>query len=224
MRAVLIVGVLAGVAAGGGAAPLPADWALPKADGDKWVARVRKAVGRDGWSVGLNGNEITVRRDKPVGVVDNPPNGTWRFQPEGKADREREVRFVLRFAPKLSADEYDRLAAVNAASEKEADKLFGTVRDIPHKFDDFLAKTADEKERVRAYREAVAKLPHHDLPDLYTPDHSIFFHSTEDGWSHPADKDILAEVLGVKDTLRAYFGVYDPRASSGGWGFRPLPR
>ncbi len=40
----------------------------------------------------------------------------------------------------MSIDEYERLAAVNAASEKEYDRLRRAV-DLPHKFGDFIAAT-----------------------------------------------------------------------------------
>jgi hypothetical protein len=206
MRAVLVVGMLAGVA---GAAPLPAEWALSKADGEKWVARVRKLT-RDGWTVSLNGNEITIRRDKPVAVALVVPNMAPGQKP--LPDGEATVRFVLRFAPRMPADEYDRLAAENAKSADEYGRLHRAVG-LPHKFDDFIAKTDEEEERVRAFREAVAKLPRHDLPVLYAPDHSIFVVTADAGFScrFPADEAVCAEVLDVGHTLERYFGMYDPR-------------
>jgi hypothetical protein len=226
MRTALVVGLLA---LGGRAAAVdpPAEFKLPEADGKKWVERVRKAVSRDNWTVTLRGNEITVRRDKPVAVVVVRPNEPARppgYKP--KPSGEATARYVLRFAPKMSADEYDRLAAVNGESEKEYDRLHRAVG-LPHKFDDFIATTPEEQERVRRFREAVAKLPRHDLPDFYTPDYSVFFLTWSDGglsWSYPHDENVLAECQHVEQVLLKYFGMYDPRAAAGGRGYgRPLP-
>lgn len=225
MRTALAIGLLAlgGRAAAGDP---PAEFKLPEADGKKWVERVRKAVSRDGWTVTLKGNEITIQRDKPVPVVVVRPNEPARppgFQP--KPEREATVRYVLRFAPKVSADEYDRLAAVNERSEKEYDKLHRAVG-LPHKFDDFIATTPEEEERVKKFREAVAKLPRHDLPDFYTTDHSAFFFTWQGGvwWSYPHDENVRAECREVEGALLKYFGMYDPRAAAGGRGYgRPLP-
>jgi hypothetical protein len=218
MGRLLVLGSLA--LAPGAAADPPADWKLPEADGQRWAERV-KAVVRDGWSVELRGNEITVRRDKPVAMVRVFANPAPDSQPI--PDGERTVRFVLRYSPKMSIEEYDRLAAVNAESAKEYDRLHRAVG-LPHKFDDFIATTPVDKERVRAFREAVAKLPRHDLPDLYTPDQSVFFLHPWDGWSTPADAAVAAECRDVEDTLMRLFGMYDPVAARRGTGVgRPLP-
>jgi hypothetical protein len=196
-------------------------WKLPKEDGEKWVKRLRDAVGRDNWTITMKGNEIAVQRDKPTAFVSMPPNSAPESKPIPAG--EKTVRYVLRFAPKMTVEEYERLAAVNAASEKEYDRLNRAVR-LPHKFDDFIAKTPEEEARVKAFREAVAKLPRHDLPDLYAPDNSIFFCQTGDGWSWVEDKDVSAECRDVEQTLLRYFGMYSPAAAANRSGFgRYLP-
>jgi hypothetical protein len=190
MRQLLLLGSLAllpGVAA---TAEPPAEWKLPETEGQRWAAQVGKAVARDSWSVEVRGNDITVRRDKPVMMARVLPNAAPGARPI--PDGERTIRFVLRFAPKMSVDEYARLAAVNAASEREYDRLHQAVG-LPHKFDEFIATTPEEKERVRAFQAAVAKLPRHTLPDLYTPDHSVYLLHPWDGWSSPADEAVAAE-------------------------------
>jgi len=210
MKGLFTLGALAVVVGSVAAADPPAPWKLPEADGQKWVTRV-KAVARDGWSVELQGNEITVRRSKPVAMVRvlaNAPEGAKPI-PDGQ----RAIKFVLRFAPAMSMDEYERLAAVNAASEKEYDRLHRAVG-LPHKFDDFVATTPEEKKRVEEFRAAVAKLPRHTPPDLYTPDHSIYFLHPWDGWSSPADEAVAAECRDVEDTLMRFFGMYSPAAAA----------
>ncbi len=214
MKGILTLGSLALVVGSVAAADPPAEWNLPKADGQKWVTRI-KAVTWDGWSVELQGNEITVRRSKPVAMVRVFPNAAPGAKPT--PDGERAIKFVLRFAPKMSMDEYDRLAAVNAASEKEYDRLHRAVG-LTHKFDDFIATTPEEKKRVDEFRAAVAKLPRHTLSDLYTPDHSIYFLHTWDGWSSPADEAVAAECREVEDTLMRFFGMYNPAAAARGQG------
>ncbi len=221
MKGILTLGTLAVVVGTAAAAEPPAEWKLPEADGQKWVARVRAAVARDDWSVEFQGNEITVRRSKPVAMVRVPPNSFEGEKPS--ADGERTIRFVLRFAAPMSMDEYERLAAVNAASALEYDRLVDAVR-LPHKFDDFSATTPEEKKRLEEFRAAAAKLPRHTLPDLYTPDHSIYFLHPWDGWSSPADKVVAAECRDVEDRLMHFFGMYNPAAAARGQGVgRYLP-
>jgi hypothetical protein len=210
MKGILTLGSLALVVGSVTVANSPAEWKLPEADGQKWVARV-KAVSRDGWSVELQGNEITVRRSKPVAMVRVLPNSADDDKPI--PDGKRTIKFVLRFAPKMSMDEYERLAAVNAASEKEYDRLHRAVG-LPHKFYEFLPTTPEEKKRVEEFRAAVAKLPRHTLPDLYTPDHSIYFLHSKDGWSSPADEAVVAECEDMEDTLMRFFGMYNPAAAA----------
>lgn len=187
------------------------DLKLSEAEGKKWVARIEKAVGRDNWSIKLKGNEIILRRTRPVAMVRVGPNPAPDQKPT--PDGEKTIKLVLRFAPRMSMDEYERLEAVNIASQKEYDRLHRAVG-LSHKFDDFTARTPEEKERVRKFREAVAKLPRHTLPDLYTPDHSIYFLHPWDGWSVPADATITAECHDVEVTLLRLFGMYSPAAAA----------
>jgi hypothetical protein len=67
----------------------------------------------------------------------------------------------------------------------------------------------EEKERVRKFREAVAKLPRHELPDLYSPDHSLFFHREPKGLiinPFPTDKKIQVECTEVLQKMKSSFG------------------
>src|SRR5262249_39657287 len=132
---------------------------------------------------------------------------------------ERRVRFVLRFAPHLSMDDYERLAVVNAASEKERDRLRSALR-MAGKGENIIAVTPEEKERLRAYREAVARLPRYDLPDLYTPDHSVCLFRPGDGRSWIYEKDpAWYGVEQFEKTLLKHFGMYNVTAARGGRGY-----
>lgn len=195
--------------AGANAAPVP-EGKLPVAEGKRWADRIGKAVCRDNWTVERKDDELVLRRTKPVAMVREFPNAMPDSKPV--TDGERAIRFVLRFGPKISFDEYDRLAAVNEASAKEYDRLRGALN-LPHKFDDFLATTPEEKKRLEEFRAATAKLPRHTLPDLYTLDHSVYVLHPWNGWSYPADKDIAAECREVEDVLMRLFGMYSPGAA-----------
>lgn len=188
--------------------------AIDEALSKRWAERVGKAVRRDGWTVEAKGNEVVVRRSKPVALIQVVPNS-----PDGKPTPAGEgtIQYALRFGPKLTVDEYDRLAAINAASDKEYDRLKHELK-LPHKFDDILASTPEEKARLKAFRETTAKLPRHDLPDLYTPDQSVEYFHSSNGWSYPEDKAIGAECREVEQTLLRLFGMYDPAAASGNRG------
>ncbi len=210
MKGILILGMLAVVVGTLAAGDTPAQWKLPEADGQKWVTHVKR-VARHGWSVELHGNEIAIRRTKPVTMIRVIPNSA----PDAKPipDGERVIKFVLRFAAKMSMDEYERLATVNAASENEYDRLQRAVG-LPNKFGDFIATTPEDKQRVEEFRAAVSRLPSNALPDLYTPDHSIYFLRPWDVWSSPAEETVAAECRDVEDTLMRFFGMYNPAAAA----------
>jgi hypothetical protein len=228
MKPRCIAGVLAAVLVGAAVAADPAPeggWALPKADAEKWVGRVRQLT-PEGWTVSARGNDVLVQRDKPVpfarAEVNAPPLPPGAVPPPADL-REGVYRLTLRFAPRMSYDEYEKLAAMNAASDRERERLQRALG-LPHKFDDFIATTPEEKDRLQSYREAVKKLTWHTLPDLYTPDYSIFLFFSHDGWSYVSDKKAAAECAEVEGVLLKYFGMYSPRAAAGGQGVgRPEP-
>lgn len=203
-----------------GSATAADPWKLPDVDGQKWVARVRTVVSRNDWSVERQENDITVRRVKPVAMARVEINAPHRDKPIPPIPYgEQTIKYVLRFAPKMSMDEYERLAAVNADSEKEQDRLFSALRLTNKGINEVIASTPDEKKRLAEFRATIAKLPRHALPDFYTPDYSIYFLRSGDGWSYPADKNIYEECESVRDTLERYFGMYNPAAAARGQGY-----
>jgi hypothetical protein len=194
------------------AAPAPkAAWKLPKKEADKWVERLRHLTG-EGWTVSASGNDLVIQRDKPVRFADGAPN-----QPDPGPGGPRLVqgtfKLTLEFAPRMSLDDYERLAAVNAASDQEKQKLTKALG-LEYGWGGYRATTPEEKERLRVYREAVAKLPRHALPDLYSSDYSIFFFNREPGWLYVYDKDVAAECDKVQENLLRFFGMYDPKAAT----------
>lgn len=192
------------------------EFQLPKADAENWAMRIH-GFARDGWTVTIKANDIILQRDKPVRFARIQVNAPFAPGEKERTPDLREGRFRLtfRFAPKMSMDEYEKLAAENAASDAEQDRLKRALG-LPHKFDDFIARTPEEKRRLKGYREAVAKLKRHALPDLYSTDYSIFLVYGHDGWSYVYDKDVAAECQNVEETLLRYFGMYSPRAAARG--------
>jgi hypothetical protein len=191
------------------------DGKLSDADGKKWVDRLQRLIPCDGWTVTARGNEATVKRDKPVLMVVTAPNEPPAQVGQKPREERRVIRFVLRFAPRMSLEEYERLAAINDSSTKEYERLKRNVG-LPHKFDQFIATTDEEKERLKSFEAAVAKLPHHSLPDMYSPDDSIFFFHPWDGWSTPAEEVEDAECSEVQDALTQYFGLYSTESAGHG--------
>jgi hypothetical protein len=223
MRNLMLVGLVLLCGTPAHAADPAADWKLPKPDAEKWVARLKK-LARDGWTVTVRGNEITVAREKPAPFVELLPNSPADAKPMPAGDRT--VKYVLVFAPKVSTEEYEKLAEVNEASDRERDRLTAALK-LPGKFGDFVATTPEEKIRLQGYRVAVSKLPRHTLPDLYTPEHSVFFFQTGGEFMYVADRDARAECDDMRQTLLRYFGVYDPAAASNNTGvgrYLPDPR
>lgn len=200
-------------------------------DGKKWVERIRSVVFREGWSVRAQGQDIIVERNQPTPMITIYPNQSIdtleRIAKERRDHKQRDpgsgemVRLVLKFAPRMSLDEYERLASINAASYAEIERL-QTATKLHHKgaIDSMLAVTPEEKMRLRQFKEAVAKLPRHDLPDMYSTDHSVRLLLSWGMWSHVSDPQVAEECQEVQESLVRYFGVYNPRAaaSSGGVG------
>jgi hypothetical protein len=167
--------------------------------------------------VTIQGNDLIVQREKPVRFAHVLPNAEPGLPgQEEKPDlREGAYKFVFRFGPKVSLDEYERRALVNAETEREIDRMKRALG-LSYKFDDFIATTPEEKARLKAYREKVALLPHHELPDLYAPDYSILLTLPGDGFSYVFDKNVAAECQDVESSLFRYFGMYNPIAARGG--------
>jgi hypothetical protein len=195
------------------AAEPTATWKMSEADGKKWLVRIEKQARTDGWVIEWKGNEIIVRRklevDMSVATINAPITG--KYGDGTTSDGKGTIQYTLRFAPNVSMDDYERMVEVNKESSKEYDRLHRAVG-LTHKFDDFIATTAEEKDRVRKFREAVAKLTYHELPDLYTPDHSLYFRSELNGRvmrPFPTDKKIREECAAVEEKLKLGFGKYE---------------
>ncbi len=179
--------------------------------------RAIRSVLPKGWTVSVVTNRIIVQRDNPVRWERVHPNEPGRGvgDPPPKPDLSEGVyRLTLKCGPKMTMETYERLAAENAATEKERERLERGLRDISHKFDQYIPATPEEQKRLAAYREAVANLPRHELPDLYGEDISIWLLVSNDGWSYVYDKDVGAECNGIFETVLRFFGMYDPRAAA----------
>jgi hypothetical protein len=204
--------VLACLALGSTAhADLPPQFKLPQSDGEAWVKQVQTAIGRKNWSVTLKGNDITIRRAEPVEMERVLPNAP----PDAKPipDGQKPLRLVLRFNRKMSLADYEKFARLDRESIKEYERLRDAVG-LPYKFDQFIATTPEEQERVKKFESEAALLPRYTVPDLYTPDHSIDLLHSWDDFSYPADREVAAECRDVQERLLRLFGMYDPAAAA----------
>jgi len=144
----------------------------------KELAKQIKSLLPKGWKVVTRADTLVVRRDQPVrfyNPINLPPfSSKEAFQ---TYVRKNSVQFMyelsLRFRPRMRHKEYKRLEAVNARTSKRLEALRDNLRHIPHKFDDYLPSSPEEKRLVQEYRRAEKKLPHHRLPDMYSARHSI---------------------------------------------------
>lgn len=190
--------------------PTPAGWTLPPAAAEAWARRVR-AFAPPGWTVSARGNEVIIQRDQPVNFapmpINAPPLRPGEKPPEPPLTRGN-YRITLRFAPKLSQDDYDGRAAVNEASERERFRLEAKLN-LVHKFDSYLATTPAEQARLQEFRAAKARLPWHDLPDLYSTDHSITWVQSWHPLTYVHDDKIFAECREVQQALLRLFGMYE---------------
>lgn len=194
------------------AAPSQSTWHLPDGELQALLTRVRAVVDQRGWTVTADGNEITISLREPVAMRHHPPGAASAEEAQaGVPAGELLLKLTLRFAPKLSSVEYERLAAANAASDVKRDKLHRAVG-LSHKFDDFVWSTPEEKSRVEDYHRAVSQLLRHDLPDFYTPEYSVHFLHHWHAWSSPADDAVAKEWMRIEEQLTRSFGMYDPQA------------
>lgn len=188
-----------------------AEWSLPNADAERWAARVRAAVVAAGWTVTVHGNDLVVQRDQPVRWANMNLNGSGDEPPTPVADMRVDVyRLTLRFGPKMTLDEYDRLTAQNKAARQTAERLRRGIADIPHKFDDYLPGTPEQEQRLKAYRVALADVHWVSLPGLYSTDHAVWLSSTGREFTYvgiPAERQ---ECDDVRLAVLRLFGTFDP--------------
>jgi hypothetical protein len=186
-----------------------------------WARRIQVLVPK-GWTVTTHDQDVIVQRDAPVTYARDLPNAPANAKPDLFQGT---YHFTLRFGPKLSIEDYDKLAADNAVSAKKSAELERSVNHIAHKFDEYVATNPADAEQLAAYRAATAALTFHTLPDLYTPDASIFFFTPHaGGGSYPYDKDVAKECWEVEDRLTRYFGVYNIDSARGNRSLgRPEP-
>jgi hypothetical protein len=218
----LVVALFAACASGGENGPGLAP--IPRASLEQWAKRVRTLAPSEGWNVSIKEDAIVIQRNKPIQWQQYEINGPGRTanEPPPKARLHDGVyRLTLKFGTKMPMAEYERLAAENAATSKEHDRLERGIRDIDHKFDQYVPSNDEEKKRLADFRAAEAKLKWHELPDMYCDEGSIWLLTSDDGWSSVYGDADREECDGVKQSVLRYFGMYDPAAAKDGRAGRP---
>lgn len=184
----------------------------------RWVHRIEKLI-PPGWKVSRRSDWLLIEREKPVDLTNviNAPaavaNRDARVADPATHSHPYQIR--LRFGPRLSQDEYDRLAVENAASTVQAEKLRESLNGINHKFNQYVPETAEQRQLIETYNMAVGKLPWSDLPDCYTTDDSIYYASGWPDFLTFAKPEVAEECQQVETSLLRLFGVYDPRVAQG---------
>ena len=177
--------------------------------------RLREAVGDHYWKVEVRDREIIIEAPRSVAFAYTPA-GAPAGVPADKEEltRLKVCRYTLRFGRRLPEAEYKRLRGEHQAMMKKYEALQARVRHIDHKFDHYLPSSEADKKLLAEYRRAVAKLGFLDLPDLYTPDHSIrLYRSWAVTREYPKAKRVSVRVQELEDTLLKLFGVYHPRVA-----------
>jgi hypothetical protein len=197
---------------------------LSDAVGDQWLARIRQVVPEKSWSVKRDGDVFEIARTEKIEFV-NYVNGPAAPKNESTEERrarlqdsiyKADFRIRMRFAPRMTMTEYEKLAAINDESAQQVKKLRNGLSDIRQKFDSYSSINQDEVRRLDAFNTAVAKLPYHELPELYCDEFSIHF---APGYLVsgvvPFDKTIREECDSIIRSLLRLFGTYDTRVARG---------
>jgi hypothetical protein len=199
---------------------------LADAEASKWVSRFEKLLPK-GWSVSRDADVFTIERNEPVEIINeiNRPAAPPNESAEERMAREKSYvvkdayRITLKFARRISQDQFEELTAVNKTTLAEAEKLRAKMklRNIARKFNQYVPRNAEEHERLASYNDAVRKLPYHHLPDCYCSDFSVFYQSGRPLRTRLYDKDEYYECMNVEHSLLRLFGVYSVALAKAGF-------
>jgi hypothetical protein len=199
---------------------------LTDTEARKWISRFEKLLPK-GWSASRDTDVFTIERNEPVQSINevNRPPAPENETPEEREAREKShvlkvaYRIKLKFAPKISQEQFEELAAVNKTTLAEAEKLRAKLklRNIDHKFNEYIPRNIEERERLASYNDAVRKLPYHDLPDCYSPDFSVYYQSGWPAFTRLYDKNEYYECLHMEHSLLRLFGVYSVALAKAGF-------
>lgn len=207
------------------------NWRMPQSQSIKWAARLRKLC-PPGWTVSARGNSVIMQRERPVAFLSSAhlinagpkPLSEEEEQQEREREKQRVVvrdrvyRLTIEFGPRLSQDQYEKLAAANEATRRADWALRRKHKVEGGKFNIISSYTPEQKAREQAYRAEAKKLVWHQMPDLYSTDlRASLFHSWN--WLEhldPKDEEAAAECSEVMQSLVNLFGVYDANAARGG--------
>lgn len=188
--------------------------------GQQWLTRIRAVLPEKSWSVQRDRDVFQIARTEEVefiNTINAPPvleeeTAEERREREKKSSFKETFRLRLKFAPKLSLNEYEERAAINDESERQVETLRKGLKGISHKFDHYDPSSREEADRLRRYNTAVARLPWCALPDLYCDEFSVYFDTGFlDTGIRPLDEEVREECDSVAERLLTLFGVYDPR-------------
>jgi len=176
------------------------------------VARV-KAVVPEGWTVSAEGDTLKVRRDREVETYNNinlPPLGPDEILEYVKGHTRKEpFAITLRFAPRMTVEERERLHAQNDQAAVALRKKEEALEGIPHKFDQYLPSTPAETRLVEEYQKARKTVHFHDLPRFHGERHSLYAKTSPDFDAGFFDGEVGRECRRVEARVFALYTAYD---------------
>lgn len=174
-----------------------------------------KAALPEGWKASASGDTLTVRREKPVEIYNAvnlpaaPDDAKGREELKARA-RSEPYEIKLRFTPRIGPDERRLLLLKNRETLKALEAQRDGLRDIPHKFNEYLPSTPDQKQRVAAYEKARKSLVFQDLPGYYTDRYSIYASDSVSPFEGFLDEKVGRECRAVLGKLQGLFTAYEP--------------
>ena len=167
----------------------------------------------DGWRLSTTRSHWILRRVTPVACYNSvslPALASEEELKEYVKDDLYDVDYmiVLRFGPKVTPMQYEQWQAENRRARKRQDELVQSVRDIPHKFDQYLPQNVEEERRVAAYKAAVAQIRWRQLPERFHRNHSIYIETTHNWFDAFFDDDVGAECRSAWKLVRSKFKSY----------------
>jgi beta-lactamase regulating signal transducer with metallopeptidase domain len=124
----------------------------------------------NGWTTEAKDNRVTIRRAAPVEVVWQPPSSPANAKPRHDSDV---FEINVDFGPAMTAPELQAMKEANQAREARLEELRKQLRPLPHKGDDWIARTEQDKTLIAEFRKAERDNPYHQIPDGFADDFSV---------------------------------------------------
>ena len=179
---------------------------------DKFAHELRQEL-PVGWQLSKTDTHLIVRRARPVKFYNAISLPAFASDAELKAyvkdgAYDEDYMIVLRFGSKIMPMQYEQWQRENRQAAERYEELARSVRDITHKFDQYLPSNKEEKERVAAFEKAVEQIPRRELPDHFHGRYSVYVETTQDWTAAFYDEDVAQECRRVRRLVVDRFRDY----------------